>query len=88
MWSLFVAVMIGILIIIPCWKAFISALLLEKDPEKWEKWQQKEHENRKRRDEKIAKAVNLFLTGAGWVERKIAGEPPPDKEDGNVRPTV
>jgi hypothetical protein len=71
MWTLLVMFVFGLLVIVPCWKAVISALLLDKDPEKWDKWQQQENERRKRRDEKLGKVVNGYMRFAGWLERKL-----------------
>jgi hypothetical protein len=45
--------------------------------ERWEKWQEKENERRKRRDEKLAKFINGFLWVMGWIERKFSGPPKP-----------
>ena len=80
MWPLCVTLVFGLLVIVPCWRAFMSALLLEKDPEKWDKWQAKENERRQRRDERIAQAVHLCLWVIGWLERKLmkpSGAQPP-----------
>jgi hypothetical protein len=71
MWPLFVTLIFGLFVIVPCWKAVISSLLLEKDPDKWDKWQQVENERRKRRDEKVVIAVNGFLRVMGWLESKL-----------------
>jgi hypothetical protein len=71
MWPLLVTLVFGLLVIVPCWKAFISALLLEKDPDKWEKWQQQECARRQRRDERIAQCWGVFLLAAGWLVRRL-----------------
>jgi hypothetical protein len=71
MWPLFVTLVFGYFVIIPCWKAFMSALLLEKDEEKWAKWQQSECERIKRRDARLAQCINGFLWVVGWLERKL-----------------
>ena len=64
-------IVFGVLVIVPCWKAVISGLLLERNPEKWEKWQQQENERRRRRDEMLGKAVRGFLRAMDWLGDKV-----------------
>ena len=71
MGTLLVIVAISVFMVVPCWKAFMAAMLLEKDPERWDKWMLMENEKRKRRDARLAVAVNGFLWCMGWVERKL-----------------
>jgi hypothetical protein len=70
-WLLIIA--FGVLVIVPCWKAVIAAMLLEKSPELWVKWEHKEMEKRRRRDAVIGKMVNGALWIAGWIEEKLKG---------------
>ena len=68
-WLLIIA--FGVLVIVPCWKAVIAGILLESSPAKWELWEKKEHERRKKRDEILGKAVKYFLRAMDWIGDKL-----------------
>jgi hypothetical protein len=63
----------GFFIIVPCWKSVIAGLLLEKDPERWQKWNDQENERRKKRDERVGRAVNAFMRAMDWIGEKLIG---------------
>jgi hypothetical protein len=69
-----IVIAIVLTVVVTMWKAVIGAILIDKDPKKWERWQEKENERRKRHHDALAKTATTAMAGVkvltDWWRKK------------------
>ena len=65
-------VIVGGAVVVACFKAYVGARLLERDPDAYAKWREAEEEKRRQRQELMGKVlVGGSRTAWGWVKDKL-----------------